>query len=696
MPKNDTLKSQILKLAKEKLGSLEAARQTSDIYKQIEEQRKRTEMASGERVPWIREYYKLYTKQESNPDLAIGRMAKEMDAIVIRQGVLIKAAELCEDERLKEELLKESEELKNHKALKDYEKYTKGLQYIVGEKEELEEEVSLFFRNELGSRITTQGFFKNDRTRSIHELKETESELDVTFMENVAVCKAQQVYALEGTQYYQAMIDQFLGDWPTSQRPKETQYRDRMTPGLICIAYMLKEGWSAEEILDPTKLVEEKKQVGRIYREKREANDLSWLAEQMTAGSEALMGAALKYMKDHRKELKNSQDMTFHANRLGLLVHYCFDMSQEVQYCLKSDKNKLPFQEFTGKSLEDMDKLAERLNVIGSLNNWAVANKIPHNLSFAQRDNVSNIVTEQMRLQHLLEVIGSEKTDIEGDFLDMEQQNQLKWQVFSMPEMDVVFDQELNRTEESIKLLSNMVNGNIIKEKQLHFEVPEYTVSVKNPIIDEVGTVQIPAKQKVSLALVKEGKQVMATDVPVKMGAFLKDLESKKANFRGKAKDNSKEFNQLIKIYDEVVKRMSGEDISYEEKLQELAKIKEAASSYMEAKRKQKGHTSKDIPDFTVDRQMLGLEKGGKSIFTSRGKQRYGFAERLVGNAIKMEKAIQEAIMNKEQKQLQETLKEKEQEKGAETKEQSTEIKMSEKEELQKTETELDSEEMMK
>ena len=410
--------------------------------------------------------------------------------------------------------------------------------------------------------------------------------------------------------------------------------------------------------------------------------------------------------------------MTFHANRLGLLIHYCFDMSQEVQNCLKDNKNKLPFQELVGKSPEDMDKLAERLNVIGTLNNWAVANKIPLNLGYAQKDNVSNILTEQMRLQNLLDIIGSEKTDIGGAFLNMEQQNQLKWQVFSMPEMNAAFNQGINRNEDTIQLLSNMVNGNIIKEKQLQCVVPEYTVSAKNPVMDEMDIVQITKGEKVSVALVKEGKQVMDTNVPITMGPFLRDLESKKANFRGKEKDNSKEFNQLLKTFDAVVKRMSGEDISYEEKLQELAKIKEAASSYMEAKRKQKGHTSKDIPDYEVDRQMLGLEKGGKSIFTSRGRQRYGFAERLVGNALKMEKAIKEAMVKKAQKQMQENQKEGNQVKGAETKEQSTEIKtseieenqtkgvetkgqstetkMSEKEELQKIEMESDGEVMIK
>lgn len=43
-------------------------------------------------------------------------------------------------------------------------------------------------------------------------------------------------------------------------------------------------------------------------------------------------------------------------------------------------------------------------------------------------------------------------------------------------------------------------------------------------------------------------EQVVATDVPLKnkMGAFLGELESKREGFRGKSKDNSKEFNELL------------------------------------------------------------------------------------------------------------------------------------------------------
>lgn len=644
MPNKNEIKQQALNAAKEKLKTTEAARQVSSIHQQLEGLKRKTDEASNQKVPWLREYYKLFTKQESNPNLAIGRMAKAKNDIVLKQGVLITAAELCEDPTVKEELLRESEELKNHQAIKNYEKYTQGLAYIVGEREQLEDDVKLFFQKELGCKITQQKIFKEDRVRNIQEVRSTESDLEQQYMEEVAAINAQQVYAVEGLDYYMPLTDQFLSDWPLSERPKETQYRDRMSPGAVCVAYMLRKGYSIEEILDPEQFKEEKKEIGQLYREKREANDINWLAEQMSAGSEALMGAVIKYMKDHKAELKNTQDMAFHANSLGILVQYCFDMSQEIQFCIKDRSgNRKPFAEGIGKSYEEMEHLADRLNKFSSMNNWIVGRKIPLTMRYAQRDSVCEILANQIELNHVLDMIENDEPDMESHLLGPEEHLELKWQIFTIPEMDQNMEESVKPTQEAVKAVGKMLNGTAVKEKQLDYVVPEYTISAKNAIIDEWGIEQRSEKRKVPVVFTKEEKQVITTDVPAKMGPFLRELESKRSNFRGEAKKNSDAFNTLLNVYDKVVENMCKDDTSYEEKLKNLAELKAAASNYMGEKRKQKGHTSKDIPDYEVDKQMLGLIKGGKSIFTTRGKERYGFAERLVGHSIKMEKAVKEA-----------------------------------------------------
>ena len=100
--------------------NIEAAKQASNHYKDFEALRKETNALSQDKIPWIREYYKLYIKQEKNPNLFIGAMAKEKDKILVKQGLLNTAASLCEDPDVKAKLLKESEALNNHKAIKNF------------------------------------------------------------------------------------------------------------------------------------------------------------------------------------------------------------------------------------------------------------------------------------------------------------------------------------------------------------------------------------------------------------------------------------------------------------------------------------------------------------------------------------------------------------------------------------------------
>ena len=212
-------------------------------------------------------------------------------------------------------------------------------------------------------------------------------------------------------------------------------------------------------------------------------------------------------------------------------------------------------------------------------------------------------------------------------------------------------------TKETIKLAGEILNGDFIKEKQLDYVLPEYTMSAKEEILDEYGIPIVSEGQKMSALLMRGEKQEITTNLPIKnkMGAFLGELESKREGFRGKSKDNSNEFNNLLKTFDEIVSNLNQKDITDEKRLENLDKIKEIAGAYILAKREQKGYTSKSIPDKDVDKKMLGLIKGGKSIFTTRGKERYAFAERLIGHAMNLENAIKESQMSKEQKEAQKT-----------------------------------------
>ena len=183
-------------------------------------------------------------------------------------------------------------------------------------------------------------------------------------------------------------MDQFLGDWPESQRPDQTEYRDRMAPGVMCMVFMLEKGFKAEDILDPNKLRDEKKEVGKIYRKNRESNNLNWLSNRMTKGSEALMDATVKYMEDHKDELKNEEDIALSGNRLGLLIHYCFDMTQEIQAAIGKDGKK-DFPEKTGKSRDYLNQTIDRLNKYGGLNDW-ISSKVPESTDYVEKSKMGN------------------------------------------------------------------------------------------------------------------------------------------------------------------------------------------------------------------------------------------------------------------------------------------------------------------
>ena len=97
-----------------------------------------------------------------------------------------------------------------------------------------------------------------------------------------------------------------------------------------------------------------------------------------------------------------------------------------------------------------------------------------------------------------------------------------------------------------------------------------------------------------------------------------------------------------------------GYDVSYADKPESVKNLKEAALAYINAKRAQKGYDSKSVPNDTIDAQMLGKEKGGKSIFTERGRDRYEFALEIVTKVMDVEKRYEKDEMQKQDVEIQE------------------------------------------
>ena len=114
---------------------------------------------------------------------------------------------------------------------------------------------------------------------------------------------------------------------------------------------------------------------------------------------------------------------------------------------------------------------------------------------------------------------------------------------------------------------------------------------------------------------------------------------------------NTEEFNKMMDEYDKALGNI-GYEKTDAHNLDELKELKKAAIAYLNAKRAQKGHNTDKPLNFKVDMQMLGREKGGKSIFTSKGKDKYEFALEIVTNIENLENAYGKNEMQKQSAEI--------------------------------------------
>jgi hypothetical protein len=112
--------------------------------------------------------------------------------------------------------------------------------------------------------------------------------------------------------------------------------------------------------------------------------------------------------------------------------------------------------------------------------------------------------------------------------------------------------------------------------------------------------------------------------------SFGKLINSKK--FWGKRGNNSIEFDTYSDNCRILLEKMKNAEetknpVSIAECRELLKNIEESAMTYVRAKRVQKGYDTREIPDFDVDKRMLGnSDKGGPMIMTTKGRERYDFA----------------------------------------------------------------------
>ena len=665
--------------------------------------------------PLVREFINLHREAETKKYTIVGRLVTEMKQIAAKQEILRMAAELCEKEEEKQSLIKQSESLNNHPAMVGYGKYIKGLKYLAGMDKELDPDVKAFFRNELREdlpgkdtdyeryRIGEQEFVRQRKIDLANLLKDIEPEKEaykkrveeaagkqlskeeredlqkakvkIDNMESLisryrsetseemeeykdmqqayrnvcAPAKAMDIYAKTRVSA-NVLIEQFLGDYEntTPNLNKDAPFSGRMTPGAFLLGRMLNDGYSLEDIMNPKAFLAEKKKYGAEYMEHRQKDDKGWYAEEMYKSAEGIMKGIEEYCIKHKDTLKTGKDLTLHGDNLALAGLMAWDMFQELPKC-KDYGVTTSAQKFT----EQSEKAFGYSFVLGYGGRLSVEYNLVQKANM-DIENTTEEVARQLLINKLLDEIKKDKPDFESTLLSVEQHRNIIHQAEVIPELKSLFDESEqididSLTVEDMKTLATMRTTEFLEKNNIVYVPLKKPVKVVNPPEDSM----FREGQDINVMILSHDKQVITTDIPAKMDSFLKSVEPK--GIRGKAKDNSDQFNQLLTTYDDTINKFKDKAID-EKSIQEMRDLKAAAEAYVAAKRAQKGYEAKGTLDEEIDDKMLGKESGA-SIFTTRGKDRYEFALNILEKVQELEDKFgsvekQNGSMEKEEDEL--------------------------------------------
>ena len=624
-----------------------------NVQKFIKE-RMEIEKTLKKKNPLVKEYLALFKDAEKRPYTNIGRMAKEMKDIAAKQEILKIAVELCTNEDAKKELIEQRNKLQQSPAIISYEKYMQGLKYLAGMTNEVQPEVRRFFEEDMRVVLfDKESEYESYRTGMEEPAIDEKEKLKKTYQNAMAPVKAKQLFAKQA-QKFEAIERQFIGNYiKNPNRIRESYHTDRVDPSSYCVGLMLQKGYSLDNILDPRALLEEKKEVGKKYIEIRESKDANWYTEEMYKNSEAMIKGFQEYVKKYKKELKTEQDLTQHMPKLGMLAKYCFDNFQEIRKCMKV---VIPKGDFTFKTEEELNNMVDNIERYSCFSGTSNT-RLEYDLERVTPLDIVTVMDIQLAQNGLLQEIQKDEPDYDAILLDGEQRTTIRNQISTLPELKAFFkdgspDMDELDAEDVVTIVS-MLNTKYIEENNITCDKAKTPLTITKEPKHTIGFMEDLAKgKKIDVLLSFDGKPIIKTNVPAKVDKYLQRFEKK--NLRGKEKDNSKEFNTLLKNYDKTIKNLKGKDILNDvDSRKEMEELKKAASEYLTAKRAQKGYQTEKTVDKKIDDKMLGksAEKGA-SIFTSKGKERYAFALNILKSIEEIEKGIAEFEKEKSQKEL--------------------------------------------
>lgn len=642
MPELNEKQQQALRQAFDKMKNSEGILKNNAKILAFAAQRKAIDKELEKRDPLVKEYINIFKEMETRKDSRIGRMVNEMKNIAAQQEMYKMAAGFCKNDADKQVLLDEVKDLDNHPAMIAYGKYVKGLEYFAGMEEQLDQEVSDFYESKLGVVINDEKELKNWRTIEVTPPKTEHDKLNQQFRKLMAPAKAREIFTKQTIETFNEICEQFIGKQARSLTMKGI-FNGRMSVAAFCVGQMLLEGHPLEKILDENELQDEKKIIGADYMKHREAQDNEWYANEMYKGAEAMIGALKDYAIKHKETIKTDKDLVFHADKLGMLSMLCYDTQQELNR-VKAFGSK----EF--KSRQEFDEMEEKVGAFYFGAGTGTHLQLPYKIDGFTPEETMYEMNRQLYIKTFLDELKKDEPDLDSILTTFDQFSVVDQQFGIFEEFLTVFSpedkDEPNSTDRKIdidemdskkvKMLASMVSVDFFEKNDIKMHNTKIPVTLTGKPAFNVDTSYKTGK-KTDRVITCGGKQLIETDMPY---LYFNDLEKK--GLRGNAKDNSDEFNNLVNGHDETIKKLNSSASTNKDCLNELKKLKEAAEEYIRAKRAQKGYASKTVPDATIDAQMLGKEKGGPSIFTSRGKDRYEFALKLIERATALENKLNE------------------------------------------------------
>lgn len=642
MPELNEKQQRALRQAFDKMKNSEGILKNNAKILAFAAQRKTIDKELEKRDPLVKEYINIFREMETKKDSRVGRMVNEMKNIAAQQEMYKMAAGFCKNDADKQVLLDEVKNLDNHPAMIAYGKYVKGLEYFAGMEEKLDQEVVDFYARKIGVMIIDEKELKNWRAIEVTPPKTEYNKLNQQFRKLMAPAKAREIFMKQTIETYNEICEQFIGKQARSLTMKGI-FNGRMSAAAFCVGQMLLNGHPLEKILDENELQDEKKIIGDDYMQHREAQDNEWYANEMYKGAEAMIGALKDYAIKHKETIKTDKDLVFHADKLGMLSMLCYDTQQEL-------KRVKEFGSKEFKSRQEFDAMEEKVGAFYFGAGTGTHLQLPYKMDSFEADETLLEMHRQIYIKTFLDELKKDEPDLDSILTTADQFIAVDQQFGTFEEFLTVFSpedkDEPNSTDrkidfdemdsKKIKMLASMFSVDFYEKNDIKMHNTKIPVTLIGKPAFNID-IKYKAGNKTDRVITRGGKQLIETDMPY---LYFNDLEKK--GLRGNAKDNSDEFNNLVNSHDETIKKLNNIASTNKDCLNELKKLKEAAEEYIRAKRAQKGYAFKTVPEATIDAQMLGKEKGGASIFTSRGKDRYEFALNLIERATILENRLNE------------------------------------------------------